>query len=402
MTATEPPVLDERFMQDPYAHYERMRAAGPVQRMVARSGVPLWVVTRYAEARAALADPRLSKDPESAKQTIARKAGDESRSVEFVADLQAHMLNTDPPDHTRLRKLVLTGFTPRRVEDLRPRVEQLTGQLLDELAGAGEVDLLERLAFPLPITIISEMLGVDAERRGDFKEWTTALINGSDPEAITSAGEHLFGYIAELVARKRREPGDDLISALVGAADGQDRLSEPELISMVFLLLVAGHETTVNLIGNCVYDLLVAPERVAALRTEPELVDNAVEEALRHQSPVNMATMRHTTEPVRLGEVEIPAGELVLVALGSANRDERRYPDAAEFDPRRDTSGHLGFGHGIHFCLGASLARLEGQVAVRRLVERFPGMALAVPPEQLRWRPSTLVHGLEELPVRLG
>lgn len=395
------PVLDDAFMQDPYVKYARLRAEAPVQRVINRAGIPVWVVTRYAEARQALSDPRLSKSVEGTKKAIDSKVAPDAHRVEFVDDLQAHLLNTDPPDHTRLRKLVLKGFTARRVENLRPRIEEITSGLLDDLAGASDVELLDRFAFPLPITVISEMLGVEEERHEDFKQWTTALINGVDVESVSSAGRSIGEYIAALVSRKRVEPGDDLISALIEVADGEDRLNEPELISMVFLLLVAGHETTVNLIGNCVYDLLGNPDRLAEVRADPTLVNDAIEETLRHESPVNLATMRHTAEAVQLGDVEIPAGELVLVALGSANRDDRRFERAAEFDPARSAAGHLGFGHGIHFCLGASLARLEAQIAVRRLLERFPDLELAVDPAELRWRPSTLVHGLEELPIRL-
>lgn len=398
----EPTVLDDAFMQDPYLRYARLRADAPAQRVISRSGIPVWVVTRYAEARQALSDPRLQKNVEGTKKAIDNQLGEGAHRAEFIDDLNAHLLNTDPPDHSRLRKLVLKGFTPRRVEDLRPRVEQLTGELLDELADRGEIDLLHEFAFPLPITVISEMLGVEQERHEDFKRWTTALVNGADAETINSAGAAIGEYITRLVARKREEPGDDLVSALIAAADGADRLSEPELISMAFLLLAAGHETTVNLIGNCVHDLLGNPERLAEVRADPDLVDDAVEETLRHESPVNLATMRHTAEPVRLGDVDIPAGELVLVSLGSANRDERRFDRPDEFDLSRPSTGHLGFGHGIHFCLGASLARLEARIAVRGLLERFPELSLAVDPAELRWRPSTLVHGLEELPIRLS
>ncbi|MCX2733355.1 cytochrome P450 [Saccharopolyspora sp. NFXS83] len=395
------PVLDDAFMQDPYVKYARLRAEAPARRVLSRAGIPVWVVTRYAEARQALSHPGLSKGVEGIKKAIDSQVAPGAHRVEYVDDLQSHLLNTDPPDHTRLRKLVLKGFTPRRVEDLRPRIEEITAGLIDGLAGTSEVELLDQFAFPLPITVISEMLGVEEDRHDDFKQWTTALINGVDADSVNSAGRSIGEYIAELVARKRVAPGDDLISALIEVADGEDRLTEPELISMVFLLLVAGHETTVNLIGNCVYDLLRNPERLAEVRADPNLVDDAIEETLRHESPVNLATMRYTAEAVQLGEVELPAGELVLVALGSANRDERRFERAAEFDPARSATGHLGFGHGIHFCLGASLARLEARIAVRRLLERFPDLSLAVDPAELRWRPSTLVHGLENLPIRL-
>lgn len=406
MSATEQhphagvPVLDNDFVQDPHVRYAQMRADAPAQRVATVTGMPVWVVTRYAEARAALADPRFSKDFQQMQGLMDRLRSGSARP-EFADSIQAHMLNMDPPDHTRLRKLVVKAFTARRVEGLRPRIEEITAELLDEMADESAVDLLDAFAFPLPIRVICELLGIPEERGDEFRTWSNTLVGG-DPEAAQQAAGSMAAYLVELIAQKRRQPADDLLTGLIEVSEESDRLSEQELISMVFVLLVAGHETTVNLIGNGVLALLRNPEQFAAVRADPERVPAVVEETLRYDGPVNLATLRFTAEAVAVGDVEIPAGELVLVSLSSANRDEGKYEEAQEFDPDRSTAGHLAFGHGIHFCVGAPLARLEGQVAVRRLVERFPELSLAVPSDDVRWRFSTLMRGLETLPVRLS
>ena len=389
--------LDDEFVQNPYAIYERLRAEGPVSRVAMPGGHPVWVITRYADARAALADPRLVKDwrrlfPGSA-------AGPD----DGFAALDTHMLSTDPPDHHRLRRLVTKAFTARRIEQLRPRVAEITASLLDAMPTGGQVDLLEAFAFPLPITVICELLGVPDSDRANFRAWTRAVLSIDDTsdEPETAAME-MAGYFTALVADKRARPADDLLSGLLAARDAGDGLSERELLGMIFLLLVAGHETTVNLIGSGTLALLLSPGEMARLRADRSLLPGAVEELLRYTSPVNHATFRFTAEPVEVGGTLIPAREAVLVAIGSANRDPGRYPAPDRLDIGRDVGGNLAFGHGIHYCLGAPLARMEGEIAFGGLLSRFPGMALAVPPESLRWRPSTLIHGLETLPVRLS
>ncbi|MDR7300552.1 cytochrome P450 family protein [Haloactinomyces albus] len=397
----EVPVLDNDFVQDPHVRYAQMRADAPAQRVVTVAGMPVWVVTRYAEAKMALADPRFSKDFQRMRGLLDSQVQPGQSRPEFADSIQAHMLNMDPPDHTRLRKLVMKAFTPRRVEALRPRIEEITAELLDDMADRSEVDLLDAFAFPLPIRVICELLGIPEDRRDEFRTWSNTLV-GSDPDAAQQAAGAMAAYLIELIEQKRRQPAEDLITGLIEASEDADRLSEQELISMVFVLLVAGHETTVNLIGNGVLALLRNPEQFAAVRADLEQVPAVIEETLRYDGPVNLATLRFTAETVRLGDVEIPEGELVLVSLSSANRDEDKYPRAQEFDPDRSTTGHLAFGHGIHFCVGAPLARLEGQIAMRRLIERFPNLSSAVAADDVQWRFSTLMRGLETLPVRLG
>ncbi|MER7016049.1 cytochrome P450 [Saccharopolyspora sp. NPDC000359] len=397
---TEAPVFDADFVHDLHARYAEIRDTTPVQRLVLPDGAPVWVITRYADVRAALTDPRLSKSADRIREVIAENRPPEAKPRKFEDALFAHMLNMDPPDHTRLRKLVVKAFTNRRVEALRPRVEQITNELLDGMAGGSEVDLLDALAFPLPIQVISELLGVDEERRDDFRAWTNTLLDASDPDAASQAASETAEYLIELIERKRQQPADDLLTALIDSSEDQDRLSDRELISMVFLLLVAGHETTVNLIGNAVLHLLRDPEQWAALRADPDLVTSAVEEVLRFDGPVMHGTFRFTAEPVEVGGVEIPANQVVWVGLASANRDPEQFPEPDLFDVTRNAHGHLAFGHGIHFCLGAQLARLEGQVALRALIERFPNLTAAIALDDAQWRFSTLIHGLQSLPVR--
>ena len=393
--------LGADYFQHPLAHFARMREEGPAVPVVLPNGQRVWLVTRYADVRAALADPRLHKDW-AGKLT----------APDWVPDpvtgyLAVHLLNSDPPDHTRLRKLVTKGFTARRVAGLRPRVEAITTELLDAMAAApdGEVDLLAAFAFPLPVTVICELLGIPASDQAQFRDWSNAMLaSDGEPGAYRAAGTAMFGYFSDLVAAKRKAPADDLVSALISASDADpgDSLDERELMAMLFLLLVAGHETTTNLIGSGTLALLTSPPEFARLRDDPALLPAAVEELLRYANPLNHATDRFTLEPVDIGGVTIPAREWVLCVTSSANHDPARFPDADRLDLGRDAGGHVAFGHGIHYCLGAPLARLEGEVAFGALLARFPALSLAADPATLRWRRSSLIRGLERLPVRLA
>ncbi|MCT9092777.1 cytochrome P450 [Streptomyces sp. ASQP_92] len=391
------PVVDlsehaEEFNADPYPTYAALRAAGPVHLVrTPTTGGDVWLIVGHEEARSALADPRLVKDWRPLAE------------VDYVElPVSSNMLETDPPQHTRLRGLVAREFTPRRVEALRPRVQEVTDALLDTmLAAPGRTaDLVDSLAFPLPMTVISELVGVPDLDREAFRvlsNQAVAPLTDDGGEAVREIG----GYLAALIDAKRSAgPADDLLSALIRARDeGGDRLSDDELIGMAFLLLVAGHETTVNLISNGVRALLTHPEQLAALRADFDgLIDGAVEEMLR--GPVETATYRFTREPVRIGEVLVPAGAPVLIALASAGRDPGRHRDPDRFDIRRTPQSHLAFGHGIHFCLGAPLARMEGRIAIRTLLERAPDLQLADGKAELDWLPGMLIRGVRHLPVR--
>ena len=405
-TTSEPIELGEDFLADPHALYRVLRDKRPVARAVTPLGLRVWLVARHADAREALNDPRLSKDGGRFMELLDRHSVAPDKRMAFADSLAGHMLNSDPPDHTRLRKLVNRAFTVRSISRMRPRIEAIAHALADDMearatAGDGSVDLLDTFAFPLPMTVICELLGVPDGERDAFRRWSNTLLSAGTAQERGAAGAAMAEFLARLVADKATNPGDDMLSAIVQATDDADRLSPREATSMAFLLLVAGHETTVNLIGNGVLALLTHPEQLAELRADPGLTPAAVEEFLRFDGPVNLATLRYTTEPVTISGTEIPAGEVVMVALTAADRDAERYPDPDVLDLHRDTGQHVAFGYGIHHCLGAPLARLEGEIAFRTLLDRFPDLALAAEPETLAWRSSTLIRGLTSLPVRV-
>ena len=414
----EPMPLDlyaDPVRADPYPLLTELREAAPVHWVSQHRGLESWIVTRYDEVRFVLADPRFIKAPHTVPEALRRfKAAFGSEAESEVRSLLA----TDPPDHTRLRRLVGKAFTPRRVDGLRRRAQEVTDALLDAmdraaLVGTGIVDLVEGLSLPLPITMIGELVGVPAEDRADFKKWSDALlVVARDEEGRRSrqaGAEALRAYFADLVADRRRtmrpelapDAQPDLVSALLTARDEGGRLSEQELLSMLMVVLAAGHETTGNLIGDAVLALFDWPEQRRRFQEHPELLRVAVEEMLRFIGPVMQSTLRIASEDVEVGGVVIPAGSVVVAMLGAANRDPRRFADADRFDVGREENPHLAFGHGIHFCLGAPLARMEAEIALGSLLQRFPAMELAADRETIAWRPSALLRGPAELPVRL-
>ncbi|MBN1209525.1 MAG: cytochrome P450 [Myxococcaceae bacterium] len=368
------------------------RVLSPTQR------VPMWVVSRYKDTLELLKDTRFTKDR--------YRLTDEQRHLYFRVDeighIDKHMLNSDPPVHTRLRSLVAQAFTARRVESLRPRIIAIAQRLLDELQRRESVELLQAFAFPLPITVIAELLGVPTEDQDRFREWTTTLMSpprSDNLEPIRKTAVQLQQYFQGFLARRRAEPRDDLTSALLAAEEQGDRLTPVELTSMVFLLMLAGHETTVNLIVNGVWALLRHPEQLERLRANPSLIESAVEEMLRYCGPVKHTTGRFAVQDTEfLGQV-IPAGQMIMASLLSANHDPEQFPEPQRFDITRAPNRHLAFGSSIHFCLGAPLARLEAMLAINLLLERLPRLRFAVDPSALQWRTGLLIHGLEQLPV---
>lgn len=383
------------LLADPYAVYARLREAGPVHRIAGTDGLPAWLVTRYDDVRQALADPRLSLDKRNA-------APGNYRGMALPPALDANLLNMDPPDHTRIRRLVSQAFTPRRIAELREPIRKTSDQLLDAIAPHGRADLIASYAAPLPITVICDLLGVAPEDRRDFRAWTDALV-APDPAEPSRAKEAVGGLLAsftQLIARKRAEPADDLLSALIAVRDEEGRLNEDELMSLAFLILFAGYENTVHLIGNATLALLSHPDQLAALRADPARLSGAVEELARFDGPAPLAIRRFPTEEITIGGVAIPAGETVLLSLAAAHRDPHRFTDPDRLDIGRDATGHLALGHGIHYCLGAPLARMETEIALAALLERFPRLDLDVPYGELRWRPSMRARGLLSLPVR--
>jgi cytochrome P450 len=393
------PLDEDSYYQDPAGFFAWLRESRPVAPVWMPGYGRVWIITRYADVRVALTDPRLANK-------VCHWPGGGRSFPDEAAGVHA-LLNTDPPDHTRLRRLVQKAFTPRRAGQLRPRTKEIAAGLLDELTARGDVvDLLDGYARPLPITVISELLGIPVADRGWI--WVTVTDYGQGGEELQRVPRELAAYFAGLIAVKRAEPGNDLLSALVLAHDNADEdgagaaLTTTELLSAAYHLVMAGFDTTVNLIASGTLALLAHPGEMARLRQDPSLLPAAVEELLRFANPVNHVTARFTTEDLPIGDVVIPAGEQVLIATSSADRDPAQFPDPDRLDLGRDTSGHVAFGHGIHYCLGAPLARMEAEVALGALLARFPEISLAVPPGELRWRPVSLMNGLESLPVRLA
>lgn len=403
-----PALFSWEFAADPYPAYAWLREHAPVHRTELPSGVEAWLVTRYDDARQALADQRLSKNPGNHRATEngRRKVGIPG---ERSANLMTHLLNIDPPDHTRLRRLVSKAFTPRRVAEFQPRVQELTDQLIDGFAERGAADLIHEFAFPLPIYAICDLLGVPREDQDDFRDWAGMMIrHGGGPRGgVGRSVKKMRGYLAELIHRKREAPGDDLISGLIRASDHGEHLTEDEAAATAFILLFAGFETTVNLIGNGTLALLRHPEQRARLQHAlvdggagaESLLDTAVEELLRYDGPVELATWRFATEPLTLGGERIEVGEPVLVVLAAADRDPAKFDRPDVLDLTRRENKHLGYGHGVHYCLGAPLARLEGKIALATLLRRLPDLQLAGEMDDLRWRGGLIMRGLRQLPV---
>ncbi len=391
-------VIGSDFFDDPHKYYRRWRKNGPVFRVVRPSGLPHWMVIGYDEARTLLADPRMRKDVTELYEIV--RSVSPGGSGGASEDLSSHMLNSDPPEHSRLRKLVSREFTGRRIAALRPRIEEITKNLLDEMEGKDEVDVIEDLAGPLPVMVICELLGVPFDDRDDFQKWSKILLD-ADPNVDTAAiSQKMSDFLEGLLEAKRADPGDDLLSSLCVNGDESDRLNTKELVAMAFLLLVAGHETALHLIGNGVYMMLKDREALESLRANPDRIPAATEEVLRQFGPVGWATMRFTDEDVKIGGVTIPAGQLVAISLDAANHDPKVTPETPRLHQLEDNPKHLAFGHGIHFCLGAPLGRLEANVAFTQLLQRFGDMRLADPDFFPEWRLG-FMRGFTSLPVRL-
>lgn len=393
-------ITSPEFKAQAYACYARLRAEAPVHQVTLPNKNPAWLVTRYDDVVALLKDGRLAKNRHNAagSRPMSRLPG----IFGFLQALERNMLDLDPPDHARLRGLVHLAFTPRLVERMRSRVESLSQELLDKAMAQGSMDLIADFALPIPLTVISEMLGIPTQDQFRFHAWSTAVVAvtaNPSPLRVLPAIWRFVRYIRKVVASKRARPADDLISALVAAEEGGERLRDDELVGMVFLLVIAGHETTVNLIGNGALALLQFPDQLERLRGDPRLDATAIEEMVRFHSPVEISTERYAREGIEIAGVAIPRGSLVYGSLASANRDETQFEGPEQLDVGRERNRHLAFGQGIHYCLGAPLARLEGQIAMRNLLDRMPRLRLAVPESGLRWRPGLNIRGLERLPV---
>ncbi|MEV7565413.1 cytochrome P450 family protein [Streptomyces tanashiensis] len=398
---TPPPsqqIFDDAYYRDPYATYARLRAEGGVHPVLLPDGSPAWIVTTEAEVRAGLTDPLLSVNKQH--------SGTGFKGFSLPPALDANLLNIDASDHLRLRRLVSKEFTPRRVENLGDQVQQscelLARRLVDRVTSHGSADLVAELAAPLPLTVVGDLLGVPEHDRAPFAARVSAMLEPQSPADAAAAIVGLHEDLLDLIAFRRREPDDNLISGLISVRDEQDRLSENELLSLAFLILMAGIDNTQHVISSGVLTLLQHPDQLEALRADPALLPEAVEELLRYTTPNHTAIRRFPTTDTKIGSTVVPAGDTVLLCLASAHRDPSRYPDPDRFDLGRRDKAHLALGHGLHYCLGAPLARLQIRVALEVIMSSLPRLALALPAEKLSWRRTFRSHALKQLPVTLG
>ena len=385
------------FRHDPYPWYAQLRDTQPLYWTTLANGAPVLLVTRYADVLTLLKDARLGKDVFNAQQMPWWQ-----RAL-FGRINASNMLKSDPPTHTRIRRLASDMFQPRQIAQLRPHITQIAHQLIDRVAARGEMDFIRDFALPLPITVITDMLGVPSRDHARFHHWSNAIIRSG-----ILSGERMFAgwdvvqlsiYMRRLIAQRRRHPGDDVVSQLVRAEYDGTRLSQLELVTTTILLLIAGHETTVNLLGNGLLALLQAPEQLARLRAQPALIPAAVEELLRYANPVQLVN-RYAREDMEYAGVTITKGTQIQLVLAAANHDGAVFAQGEELAIDRDTRRHLAFSHGIHYCLGAPLARLEGEVALTVLVQRLHDIQLVGSVDALRWRPTRELRGVESLPIR--
>jgi cytochrome P450 len=392
--------------RDPYGVFAGLRLNEPVAVLDQFKPGPAWMVTRYDDVVTVLKDPRFSNE----RRKIQAKPG--LANSRWMPGIFRSFLNSmimiDEPDHSRLKNLVHKSFTPRMIAQMAGRIETISNELLDACSERSPADLMTGFALPLPLTVISEMMGVPAEDRFKFRQWTSQFLNSNSMNSLWSLVAQAPNAIAmnrffhRLISARRVQPQDDLISALVQAEEQGDRLNEDELSAMLFLLLLAGHETTVNLIGNGTLALLQHPDALAQLQAEPDLLDSAIEEMLRFTNPVQYIAPRYALEDVDLQGHRVPKGSTVMVAIASANHDETVFENPERFDITRTPNRHVAFGLGIHYCLGAPLARLEAKIAFQTLLRRCPNLKLAVAPAELEWRKSSALRGLVHLPVRLA
>ncbi len=402
-TTTTPPIdiTTSAWKRDPFTEYARLRKEAPVTR-VKFGSLDAWLVTRYDDVLAVLKDERFVKDPHRVQsaQQLAKKGWVPA----FLRPLERNMLDLDDPDHARLRGLVHKAFTPQRIEQMQTRIEAIANQLIDQMVRKRSFDLVTDFALPLPLTVIVELLGIPIEDRERFSRWTKSALKPPTPLNTLRMLPSIWffmRYLRQTFAKRRSDPRHDLLTGLLQAEEAGDRMSEDELLAMVFILIVAGHETTVNLIASGTLALLQHPDQWQRLHNDPALIRSAIEELLRFVNPVETGTERYALEDMTFAGVEIKRGELVFASLASANRDEQAFANSDQLDITRAKNKHLAFGQGAHYCVGAPLARMEGAIAINLLVQRLPTLRLAVTDDQLRWRPTQVVRGLEALPVKV-
>jgi len=403
--------LGEDFLQHQHDYLRRFRDEGRVREVVYLHGAKVWLVTRYADCRALALDPRVGKDGRRQNEMFARHSTlsspmhaytpeEDEADPGFDEDLSEHVLNSDPPIHTRLRAMALKAVSPERQEAMRPTVMKTVERLLDNLATAPVVDLMSEYAWRLPLNTISDLFGLPEQDRANFRDWCNKLTGaGQDPKEVEAASENITSYSNALIDARRANPGDDMISELIKVSVDGDTLTQAEIVSMIFIIVTAGHVTTVHSIGNGVFNLLTHPEELAKLRADPSLIPAAIDELMRMDPAAPIGTFRFTKAEIQIGDVTIPANQILALSWGSANRDELKYEDPDRLDVNRCPAGTLSFGHGVHYCIGIPMAKMQIEIAIERLLARYPDLRLAVPVEDVKWTSSALLHGLAALPV---
>lgn len=389
--------LNQEFIKNPFPVYKDIREKDPIFRFLMPNGQHAWIITSFKNASLVINDSRFVTNYPVNNEV------EESNLPPHKAIISRNLLSVNPSDHRRLRRLVQKAFTPRMVDKLRERIEEITVDLLDRVQQKGEMKLIEDFAFPLPIKVICEMLGVPVKDQYKFQEWSNSLMESVNNPVLSQQGEEatiaFVEYLQDLIEQRRRYQQDDLISDLIKVEEEGDVLSEHELYALVFVLIIAGHETTVNLIGNGVLALLEFPEQKEKLISNPDLIHSAIEEILRYNGPAEVSNVRWAIEDVSFGEKIIRKGEMVFIALSSANRDPSEFINPDMFDITREVNNHLAFGKGVHFCLGAPLARLEGEIAIRELLQRMPDLRLKDTEDSLEWRQGMIIRGVKEIPI---
>jgi cytochrome P450 len=390
--------LNKEFINNPFPMYSELRKNDPVHRFLLPSGQFAWIVSRYEDAAEILQDSRfVTNSPYSDNDA---GAGPPHQEI-----ISRNLLSVKPEDHRRLRRLIQKAFTPRMIERLRGRIEDISNELLAviQTKSIREMDLIEDYAFPLPIIVICEMLGVPVEDQDKFREWSNTIMEGVNNTDLNQKSDEAMAlfvdYLQSLITKRRLDLQEDLISDLISVEEDGDVLSEQELYALVFVLIIAGHETTVNLIGNGMLALLNNPDQKQMLLEDPELIQPAIEEILRYNGPAEVSNIRWATEEVEFGGKHIQQGDMLFVSFSSANRDPQQFPDPDTFDITRKVNNHIAFGKGIHYCLGAPLARLEGEIAISTLLRQMPNIQLKISEEFMEWRSGMIIRGLKELPV---
>ncbi|KQY94395.1 cytochrome P450 [Paenibacillus sp. Root52] len=389
--------LDRSFIQHPFPVYEKLRADEPIHRFLLPGGHYAWMVSRYEDAVNILQDGRFVTS-----HPLQGQAGEQAPHMEIISQ---NLLSVSPEDHRRLRRLIQKAFTPRMIERLRERIEGISDELLDRVltSGKSEIDLIEEYAFPLPLIVICEMLGVPLKDQDKFQLWSNTIMESVNNPQMSQESDQVMkafvDYLRGLIAERRKELKEDLISDLINVEEAGDKLSEQELYALVFVLIIAGHETTVNLIGNGILALLEHPEQKQLLIDEPNMIQATVEEVLRFNGPAEVSNVRWATEDIELDGHHIRQGDMMFVALSSANRDSRKFEEPDAFDITRKVNDHISFGKGVHYCLGAPLARLEGEIAIISLLQKLPEMKLNTGSHLLEWRTGMIIRGLKKLPI---